>query len=311
MKHRKMLLGLLQTWVILAGVARINFLTLTVVSIALSWSAAWSVAASIPNSLLFLVGLIAMAAHISVNAFNEYADFTSGLDYLTERTPFSGGSGTLILYPQGANLALMLAWISFILCVGLGVLLASWISWSLLALGACGLLLVITYTPYLNRSAWLCFMAPGLGFGALMTGGAYWVFTQSFDARLVFVVLVMSLLASNLLLLNQFPDIDADKQVGRGHLPIRLGPRMSAFIFAGVLLLLYVILLAGVFLAGLPWQILLAGLTFPFGFKIAVRSVQCAESTDQVKALLGQNVILTHAFPVLLCLGLIFSRVME
>ena len=48
----------------------------------------------------------ALAAHVSVNAFNEYLDFRSGLDALTERTPFSGGSGVLPTHPELAGLTL-------------------------------------------------------------------------------------------------------------------------------------------------------------------------------------------------------------
>ncbi len=47
-----------------------------------------------------LVLLGALAAHGAVNALNEYADYRSGLDLRTARTPFSGGSGTLVDHPQ-------------------------------------------------------------------------------------------------------------------------------------------------------------------------------------------------------------------
>ncbi|OOY42079.1 prenyltransferase, partial [Solemya velum gill symbiont] len=49
---------------------------------------------------VFLILLAGIASHISVNAFNEYFDFRSGLDELTERTPFSGGSGLLPTHPD-------------------------------------------------------------------------------------------------------------------------------------------------------------------------------------------------------------------
>jgi len=50
--------------------------------------------------LLVLIG--AISAHISVNAFNEYFDYKSGLDEKTQRTPFSGGSGRLQQDPLGS-----------------------------------------------------------------------------------------------------------------------------------------------------------------------------------------------------------------
>ncbi|MGR9073580.1 MAG: hypothetical protein ACU833_11000 [Gammaproteobacteria bacterium] len=38
--------------------------------------------------------------HASIKLFNEYEDFGSKLDFLTQRTPFTGGSGTLIIAPE-------------------------------------------------------------------------------------------------------------------------------------------------------------------------------------------------------------------
>ncbi|MDQ4422556.1 MAG: hypothetical protein QF808_01485, partial [Thalassolituus sp.] len=43
------------------------------------------------NPDLIWVVLGALLAHISVNMLNEYQDFKSGLDLVTDRTPFSGG----------------------------------------------------------------------------------------------------------------------------------------------------------------------------------------------------------------------------
>ena len=56
---------------------------------------------------LWLVLVGGTAAHISVNALNEYLDFRSGLDARTVRTPFSGGSGALA-YPRVAMASVML-----------------------------------------------------------------------------------------------------------------------------------------------------------------------------------------------------------
>jgi 1,4-dihydroxy-2-naphthoate octaprenyltransferase len=36
-----------------------------------------------------------VGVHVAVNALNEASDYKTGIDFNTERTPFSGGSGTL------------------------------------------------------------------------------------------------------------------------------------------------------------------------------------------------------------------------
>ena len=69
------------------------FLVLTPVCVLLGVGTVVANKAPVDWSLLFLCLLGALLAHISVNALNEYADFRSGLDLATLRTPFSGGSG--------------------------------------------------------------------------------------------------------------------------------------------------------------------------------------------------------------------------
>ena len=51
-------------------------------------------------------------AHTSVNALNEYQDFKSGLDLITVKTPFSGGTKSLPENPQKAHLALITGLVS-------------------------------------------------------------------------------------------------------------------------------------------------------------------------------------------------------
>lgn len=59
------------------------------------------------DAALALLG--ALSAYISVNVFNEYIDFKTGLDLVTRRTPFSGGSGTLPANPEMTEFALLTA----------------------------------------------------------------------------------------------------------------------------------------------------------------------------------------------------------
>jgi len=116
----------------LLGVSRANFLTLTLVCILLSATASWQAGASPGWPTLLLVTLLALCAHISVNAFNEYFDFKSGLDFLTERTPFSGGSGTLVANPAASYAALAIAVISLALLIAGGLYLTLLHGWQLL-----------------------------------------------------------------------------------------------------------------------------------------------------------------------------------
>ena len=295
----------------LLGVARLPFLTLSVLCVGLAAAGAWYQHGSLSIALLLLVMLLALAAHISVNAFNEYFDFRSGLDFLTERTPFSGGSGTLVAAPRQARLALWLALGTLLLVSVLGLYLSARIDWHLLWLGLAGVLLIYSYTDYINKSPLLCLLAPGLGFGALMTFGSYWVLAGAPDMLAVSLSGLVLLLVCNLLLLNQFPDVEADRKVGRRHLPIVLGRAQAANIFSALLLLCYLWLLLSVVLGWLPAASLLALLSLPLALGLLRDIKPLADSPKQLPPLLGRNVLLTHALPALVLLGLVLARLME
>ena len=104
------------------GPMRIPFLALTPACVLLGIGTAVWQAGSVSTVAALLVFSGAVAAHISVNAFNEYFDFKSGLDLRTRRTPFSGGSGTLPENPDAARTTLVTAWASFTVTAVIGLI---------------------------------------------------------------------------------------------------------------------------------------------------------------------------------------------
>ncbi|MCO4320932.1 prenyltransferase [Aliidiomarina quisquiliarum] len=290
-----------------SGVARLNFLTLTLLCVLLAL--AYSLAAGVSVQLLpfIVVSVIALAAHASVNAFNEYFDFRSGLDFLTPKTPFSGGSGTLIRAPEKARWALTFAWITLGLVVLGGLFLVSEHGWPLLWIGVPGVIIIYSYTQYINRLPIICLVAPGIGFGLLMTLGAIWVFQGSLNIGAWALAIVVSLLVSNLLLLNQFPDADADRKVGRRTLPIVLGKERSAVVFAlqyGLAMALHLIAIA---VAWLPAPTIIALLSLPILIKLVPGVYNNKGSVIKLTPFLGLNVIFIHLYLLLLVAGLIWA----
>ncbi len=213
------------------GPMRVPFLILTPACVLLGFATAvWTTGeVQLLNFILALIG--AVSAHISVNAFNEYFDYKSGLDEKTERTPFSGGSGTLQAKPGAVKTALITSWASFFITTCIGIYFLTSQGLGLLPLGLLGLLIIYSYTVFLVYNPLLCLLAPGLGFGPLMVVGTYYVCAGSYSWTAVVVSLVPFFLVSNLLLLNQFPDVKADQSVGRRHFPILIGKKKSSIIY--------------------------------------------------------------------------------
>ena len=152
----------------------------------------------------FLAGFGILLAHISVDVLNEYFDYKSGIDLETVRTPFSGGSGTLPRNPEKAGSALTTGLISLGLTGLIGIYFLYVRGLWLLPLGALGIAVIVTYTPWITKSPLLCLIAPGLGFGTLMVMGTGFVLTGAYSGTSFTTSFVPFFLVSNLLLLNQF-----------------------------------------------------------------------------------------------------------
>jgi len=296
------------------GSARLPFLVLTPACLVLAVAWSQQVLRVSGGSLsvldVLLVTLGALAAHVSVNALNEHHDFGSGLDQRTQRTPFSGGSGVL---PANPALAQRVWWmgasgLALAGCMGLTLLWRHPVIWpALLPLGLLGLAVVVAYTPWLTRHPLLCLMAPGLGFGPLMGLGTQLVLSQALTSTGAWLSLIPFALVNNLLLLNQFPDVEADRSVGRLTLPMLWGRPACVPVLAGQFLLAYGVLVALVASAALPWQALLGCLTAPLAWRVWRSARQHADDIPALLPAMGLNVVVNLLTPVLVAAGLALS----
>lgn len=258
-----------------------------------------------------LATLGALAAHLGTNALNEYADFRSGLDAQTQRTPFSGGSGVLPARPALASVALGMGVAGLALSAITGVYFLCRHAATLpvlLPLGLAGLVLAAAYTPWITRHPWLCLVAPGLGFGPLMVLGTAAVLLDGLTAQTATTMGLAALLpfglANALLLLNQYPDVEADRRAGRRTLPMALGKERAWPVLAAQYLLAYGALLTTVAARSLPPSALLGLLTLPMAAKTVHRAARHANDTPALLPAMRANVLISLATPALAAAGL-------
>ena len=233
-----------------AGVARAPFLTLPVTLIAVgAGAAAYDGYFSWGRTLLALAGLVAL--HIAVNVFNEVSDMRTGIDLQTVRTPFSGGSGTL---PSGA-ITTKSAFIFGLCAAAVGLAIGIWFlsrtGMILLPVMILGAVCVLFYNNIFTRLG-LGELAAGLGLGGLAVAGAAIVQNGTLGPAAIAASLPATFMTFNLLLLNEFPDEEADRQGGRRHLVIRFGRKSAALIYALAALLTPIAILISVIISVLP-----------------------------------------------------------
>jgi 1,4-dihydroxy-2-naphthoate octaprenyltransferase len=233
-----------------AGIARVPFLLLPVTLVASgAAAAAYEGAFDISRTVVALIGLIAL--HIAVNVLNEWSDMRTGIDLHTNRTPFSGGSGTI---PSGAvstqtALAFGLGWAAIGLASGLW--LSTKVGWVLIPIMALGAVFVLGYTDLLARSG-VGEIAAGFGLGGLPVIGTALVQDGTIGPAAVAAAVPATLMTFDLLLLNEFPDEQADRAGGRRNFVILLGRSRAAAVYSVAALMTPTAIVAAVVVDVLP-----------------------------------------------------------
>ena len=239
-----------------ASIARAPFLLLPPTLVAAgAAAAAWDGAFSWVRTLLALIGLVAL--HMAVNILNEWSDMRTGIDLETERTPFSGGSGTLPAGGMGTKAALVFG----LVCSGVGLTIGLWflwkVGWFLLPIMLAGAVSVLTYTDVLARIG-VGEIAAGFGLGAGPVVGAALVQGGGWSDAAAAASIPAFFMTFNLLLLNEFPDEKADRGGGRRNLVILLGRKTAAWIYVVAGIATPAALIVAVILGALPALCLVA-----------------------------------------------------
>ncbi|MDI6814965.1 MAG: prenyltransferase [Dehalococcoidales bacterium] len=287
---------------------RPQFLLLSVVLAFLGTCIAWYDGAfHLGYALLAFVGLL--LCHISVNALNDYFDYRSGIDLEVKRTPFSGGSGILPAALLKPRHVLWFGLVSLLLAVPIGVYFVMTLDrgWLLLPLLLIASVCVLLYTPFLTKLGWPEW-APGVGLGALPVLGMYFVQTTAYTLPVVVASIPSAILGHNLLLLNEFPDTEADRKAGRKTLPITMGKARASILYSALTLIVYLWIIGGVVAGQMPAFSLIALLTLPFAIK-AIRGDLKHQEISRLVPALGSNVIVVLLTQFLLGIGYILAGV--
>ncbi len=295
---------------------RANFLILAILLAAIGLILAIDAGAKVQflDVALLFVGTI--LAHVSVNLFNEYSDYKTKIDFDTPRNPFSGGSGMLVNghTKPGSVLGAAIATLALATVIGVYFILNS--HWSILlfiALGACA---IIFYTNVLAKMLLGEFFA-GLTLGTFVVWGAYIVLAaepttplrELLTLKVIMVSIPPGILTSLLLLLNEFPDAEADKKGGRYHLIIAFGKKKSAYIYTIALAITYILIILTPIIGASSYWLLIALLTIPLASKAAKAALVHYNDNDIIIPALGVNVLVVLGTDLLLVLGVLLGNI--
>jgi len=285
---------------------RPQFLLLSVVLAFLGTSIAWyNGYFHLGYALLAFVGLL--LAHISVNTLNDYFDYRSGVDLATKRTPFSGGSGILPAALLKPRQVFWLSMTSFLLTIPIGIYFIIVSGWLLLPLLLIAAVCVLLYSPVILKLRWPEW-APGVGLGVLPVLGIYFVQTAAYTWPVIVAAIPSGILVHNLLLLNEFPDTEADKKASRKTLPITMGKKKASIVYSVLTVIVYLWIIGGVVAGLMPVFSLIALLTLSFAIK-AIQGARKHQDMTRLVPAMANNVLVVLLTQLLLGIGYILATV--
>jgi 1,4-dihydroxy-2-naphthoate octaprenyltransferase len=178
--------------------------------------------------------------------------------------------------------------------------------WFIFALMVTGAVVIRFYTSHLSK--WLIGeLASGLTLGTFVVWGVHFSLTASLPADIMFISIPPGLLTALLLLLNEFPDVEADRKGGRNHLLTRFGKKKGALIYTSGLAVVYGMILAAPFLFNVPYTILISLLTIPLAVSAARIALKYPEDHAKMVSALGMNVGVVILGDLLLASGYFFG----
>ncbi len=258
------------------------------------------------HPLRFIAALIgATFIQVGTNLSNDYSDARRGADAEDRLGPVRVTAGGLVPPHQ----VLVATYASFGVAVLAGVYLIVVAGWQLLLVGAASILAGVLYTggpkPYGYEGLGELFVF--LFFGIVAVAGSFFVQVRHLDWEAFALAMPVGLLASAILVVNNFRDIDSDRRAGKRTLAVRLGRARTRSMYAAIVYLAYLLApVTWIFGPMKPWM-LLAWLTLPLAAEI-VRTVRNRTDGRSLNQALAHTGMLQLAFCMLLSAGLLLSR---
>lgn len=248
------------------------------------------------HAVMLVIGVV--LSHVSVNLFNEYSDFKTRIDFNTNRTPFSGGSGMMQAGNTRPENVKTVGIITLLISGAVGIYFAFVSHWMVFVFSVIGACSVLFYTNFLAKYV-LGELFAGLALGTLVVLGTYVAMTgmpgmpagNLFPKEVIWVSIPPGILTSLLLLINQFPDHEADKEGGRKHLVIRFGLKGASYIYTAGMFATFAIIVIVPILGISSYWIYIALLPLPLGVKAAMTAIRHGDDFGKMVQALGSNVM--------------------
>jgi len=257
------------------------------------------------KALAFLAALVgSVFIQIGTNLSNDYSDARRGADTEDRLGPVRVTAGGLM----PPRRVLVGTYVAFGIAVAAGLYLVAITGPELLVVGAASIAAGVLYTggprPYGYEGLGEVFVF--LFFGVVAVVGTYYVQAQELPWEAFALSVPIGLLASAILVVNNIRDADTDRRAGKRTLAVRLGRERTRVLFAAMLAVSYLAVVAVPLAGGLTWWVALPLLSLPLALPLwrTVRDRTDGPSLNRALADMGR---LLGVFSLLLAVGILLS----
>jgi len=291
---------------------RAPFFTATIVPIFLGAAIAWNNQGTFSWSLFALTLLAGIFLHAGTNVANDYFDHKNKCDDINTEyvRPFTGGSRLIQLGLLSPRQVITYAGVLFSLGAAIGLYLVFRSGLPILWLGLIGLLSGFFYSapPLKLVERGVGELIVGINFGVLEVLGAYYVQAGSFALEPAIASIPVALLIAAVLYINEFPDFNADRAVGKNHLVVRLGRRRGAYGYVAILIGAYGAVAAGALIGVISPFTLIVLLTVPLAVKSSRIALTAFDSSKGIAPANAATVLIHLLVGLLLTAGYILHH---
>ena len=249
---------------------------------------------------LTFTGVICL--HASVDLLNEYSDFKRGIDMVTKRTKYSGGTGVLpenllspkIVYRVGLIFLLLGSIIGLYFVAVRGVTI-------IIILGFAIIAIYFYSTSIVNSGLGEVFVAIK---GTMIVLGTFYVQTGVIEPIAIYIGVIVGILSASVLFVNSFPDYDADRYYGRRTLVILLGKQHASKIFPLLIMIPFALVVIGIFLGYTKIFSLACFASMPYAIK-AGKNIVKYENIDKFVPAMAATVMYARITGFILAISLV------
>lgn len=252
--------------------------------------------------LYSVIALIcSLLIQIGTNYVNDLYDFIKGADSEERKGPLRVLASGLITVNEmkfGSVLIFLTAFLLGLYLVYVGGLV-------ILVIGILSILAGIAYTagPFPLAYNGLGDVFVFMFFGVVGTVGTYYIQAKEFTLLSILTSIPVGALVTNILVVNNFRDIEEDKAAGKYTLAVKIGKNLTRYQYIALLILSFAVPLVLFFFYNFNFWIFLPYLTIPIAFNL-IKMLYTLDGQQLNKAL-ELTAKLSALFGILFSVGLI------